>query len=123
MGPKVAELVARIIDRIEDRPLGPVRPPVPTVEVIETLRFFVREGVQWRELRAADGRALGSTLRRRLDEWHSRAVLRRVHAVLVRMVRSGFDAAWDLAVDSCSVRAKRGGELTRIIHERSDRGG
>jgi hypothetical protein len=28
-----------------------------TVEVIETLRFFLREGVQWRELRAADGRA------------------------------------------------------------------
>ena len=42
----VAELVAGIIDRIEDRPPGPGRPPVPTAEVIETLRFFVREGVQ-----------------------------------------------------------------------------
>lgn len=72
----------------------------------------MREGVQWRELKAADGRASGSTLRRRLDEWHATAVLRRVHAVLVRMARSGPDAAWDVVVDSCSVRAKRGGELT-----------
>jgi transposase len=113
MGPKAAELVAQIIDWVEDRPLGLGRPPVPTVEVVEALRFFVRKGVQWRELRAADGRASGSTLRRRLDEGHSMALLRRVHAVLVRMARSGPGAAtWDVVVDSCSVRAKRGGELT-----------
>ena len=36
-----------------------------------------------------------------------------MHAVLVRMARSGPDVtAWDVVVDSCSVRAKRGGELT-----------
>jgi transposase len=105
MGATVAELVAGIIDRIEDRPLGPGRPPVPTVEVIETLCFFVREDVQWRELRAADGRASGSTLRRRLDEWHAGALLRRVHAVLVHMVRSGPGVtAWDVVVDSSYVR-------------------
>jgi len=41
------------------------------------------------------------------------ALLRRVHAVLIRMVRSGPEAAaWDVVIDSCSVRAKRGGELT-----------
>jgi hypothetical protein len=51
---------------------------LPTIEVVETLRFFVREGVQWRELRAAAGRACGSTLRRRLDEWSATALLRRV---------------------------------------------
>lgn len=86
---------------------------MPTIEVVEALRFFVREGVQWRELRAAAGRASGSTLRRRLDEWSATAVLRRVHVALVRMVRAGPDAApWDVVVDSCSVRAKRGGELT-----------
>lgn len=86
---------------------------MPTTEVIATLRFFLREGVQWRELQAADGRASGSTLRRRLDEWHTTALLRRIHAVLVRMARSGPDAAaWDVVVDSCSVRAKHGGELT-----------
>ena len=35
-----------------------------------------------------------------------------VHVVLVRMVRAGPEAApWDVVVDSCSVRAKRGGGL------------
>ena len=113
MGPKAAALVAEIIDRLEDRPLGTGRPPMPTIKVVEALRFFVREGVQWRELRATAGRACGSTLRRRLDEWSATALLRRVHVALVRMVRAGPEPApWDVVVDSCSVRAKRGGELT-----------
>lgn len=57
---------AGIIDRIEDRPPGPGRPPVPTVEVVEALHFFVREGVQWRELRAAPGRPSGTAIRSKL---------------------------------------------------------
>jgi transposase len=106
-------LVAGIIDRLEDRPYRTGRPPLPTVEVVETLRFFVREGVQWRVLRATADRACGSTLRRRLDEWSATALLRRVHVALIRMVRAGPEVApWDVVVDSCSVRAKRGGELT-----------
>jgi transposase len=113
MGSRAAELVAGIIDRMEDRPFGTGRPPLPTIKVVEALRVFVREGVPWRELRATAGRACGSTLRRRLDDWSATAVLRRVHGVLVRMARSGPAlASWDVVVDSCSVRAKRGGELT-----------
>ena len=112
MASRAAALVAGIIDRIEDRPYRTGRPPLPTVEVVETLRFFVREGVPWRELRAAAGRACGSTLRRRLDECSGTALLRQVHVALIRMVRAGPEAAaWDVVVDSCSVRAKRGGEL------------
>lgn len=53
------------------------------------LRFFLREGVQWRELRASSDRASGSTVRRRLTEWSATALWRRVHAVLIHMVRSG----------------------------------
>ena len=113
MASRAAALVAEIIDRIEDRRSGTGRPPLPTIEVVETLRFFVREGVQWRQLRAAAGRACGSTLRRRLDGWSATALLRQVHAALIRMVRAGPEAAsWDVVVDSCSVRAKHGGELT-----------
>jgi hypothetical protein len=79
---------------------------VPTVEVVETLGFVMREGVQWRELRIMSGRASGATLRRRLDAWHAVALLRRAHAVLIRMVRSGSEAAaWDIVFDSCYVRA------------------
>jgi transposase len=113
MTAKAAELVAGIIDRIEDQSPGTGRPPVPTIKVVETLRFFVREGVQWRQLRATADRACGSTLRRRLDDWSATALLRRVHVALVRMVRAGPEpATWDVVVDSCSVRAKHGGELT-----------
>jgi transposase len=113
MASGAAALVAGIIDRIEGRPYRTGRPPMPTIEVVETLRFFVREGVQWRELRAAAGRASGSTLRRRLDGWGATALLRRVHVALIRMVRAGPEVAvWDVVVDSCSVRAKHGGELT-----------
>jgi transposase len=113
MGPRAVELVAGIIDRIEDRSSGTGRPPMPTIKVVEALRFFLRESVQWRELRATAARACGSTLRRRLDDWSGTALLRQVHAVLIRMVRSGPEATpWDVVVDSCSVRAKHGGELT-----------
>ncbi len=113
MASRAAALVAEIIDRIEDRPCGTGRPPLPTIKVVETLRFFVREGVQWRALRAAAGRACGSTLRRRLDDWSGTALLRQVHVALIRMVRSGSEvASFDVVIDSCSVRAKRGGELT-----------
>ena len=69
MASRAAELVAAIIDRIEGRPYRTGRPPLPTIKVVEALRFFLREGVQWRELRAAAGRACGSTLRCRLDSW------------------------------------------------------
>jgi hypothetical protein len=75
VGPKATALVAGIIDRIENRPYGLGRPPMPTVKVVETLRFFVREGMPWRELRATTGRACGSTSRHRLDEGSSRFCL------------------------------------------------
>ena len=116
MASKATALVAGMIDRIEGRPLTTGRPPMPTIRVVETLRFFVREGVQWRELRAAAGRACGSTLRRRLDSWSATALLRQVHTALVRMARSGPEvASWEVVVDSCSVRAKHGGELAGPI--------
>jgi len=113
MATRAAELVAGIIDRIEGRPYRTGRPPLPTIEVVETLRFFVREGVQWRELRAAAGRACGSTLRRRPEGRGATALPRRVHVALVRVVRAEPGGApRDVVVDSCSVRVKRGGELT-----------
>ena len=115
MGPTACGLVAGLIDWIEKPHSDHGRPRCPTEAVVETLRFFLREGVQWRELRATGDRVCGATLRRRFTEWSAQAVLRRVHAMLVRMVRSGPEAAaaaWDVVVDSCSVRAKRGGELT-----------
>jgi transposase len=109
---RAVDVVAEIIASVEQRPLTTGRPPLPTIKVVERLRYVLRAGVQWRELRATVGRVCGSTLRRRLDRWSAAALLRRVHAVRIRMVRAGPEAApWDVVVDRCSVRAKHGGEL------------
>ncbi|MCW0190557.1 MAG: IS5 family transposase [Rhodococcus sp.] len=108
-------LISEIIERLEGRPSDRGRPRLPVEDVVAALQFFLREGVQWRALPAGEGRASGSTLRRRLLDWHDTALLTRVHRVLLRMVRSDPETAtreWDVIVDSCSVRAKRGGDLT-----------
>jgi Transposase DDE domain len=115
MRPRACGLVADLIDWIEGPHGDCGHPRCPAEAVLATLHFFLREGVQWRELRATGDRVCGATLRRRLMEWNSTALLRRVHVALVRMMRSGPEAAaaaWDIVIDSCSVRAKRGGELT-----------
>ncbi len=109
------DLVAGIIDRLEGDQTGRGRPRLSAADVVATLQFFLREGVQWCELVANPGRTSGSTLGRRLRTWHETSLLRRVHVVLMRMARSGPESAaesWDRVLDTCSVRAKRGGELT-----------
>ncbi len=109
----ILELIARVIEWCEPtRDDGPGHPPTETVRVLATLRRFLREGTPWRSLRATETNASGSTLRRRLADWTRTGVLRHVHSMLVGMLRSQPDLARDLIVDSCSVRAKRGGDLT-----------
>ena len=67
-----------------------------------------REGTPWRSLTATTDKVSGSTLRRHLEQWAGIGVLAQVHAVLVGMLRG--DPT--LILDTCSVRAKRGGDLT-----------
>jgi transposase len=106
---RILDLIATVIERLEGpRGSGPGHPPAETVRVLATLRQFLREGTPWRSLAASPGRASGSTLRRRLRDWARTSLLQRAHAILVGMVRGHPD----LILDSCSVRAKRGGELT-----------
>ncbi len=73
-----------------------------------TLRQFLREGSPWRSLRARIDQVSGLTLRRFLARWAETAVLAKVHAMLLAMLRGNPT----LILDSCSVRAKRGGDLT-----------
>ena len=118
MGPTACGLVAGLIDWIEGPCSDHGRPRCPTPAVVETLRLFLHQGMQWRELRATGDRVCGATLRRRLGEWSAEARLHRGHAMRVRIVRSGPEAAaaaWDFVIDSCRVRAKRGGELTGLL--------
>src|SRR4029453_6465496 len=87
---------------------GPGHPPADTVRVLRTLRRFLREGTPWRSLTATAAQASGSTLRRWLTRWAQMGLLAQVHALLVGMLRGHPD----LILDSCSVRAKRAGDLT-----------
>ncbi len=107
---RILDLIATVIEHCEG-PVGqpgPGHPPAATVRVLATLRRFGREGTPWRSLKATPTQASGSTLRRRLADWAAINLLQRVHAVLVAMLRGDPD----LILDSCSVRAKRGGDLT-----------
>src|SRR6187397_815070 len=106
---RILDPIATVIGRCEGpgEP-GPGHPPAETVRVLATLRRFLREGTPWRGLRATPAQASGSTLRRRLADWAAINLLQRVHALLVAMLRGNPD----LILDSCSVRAKRGGDLT-----------
>ena len=74
----------------------------------KTVRRFLREGTPWRGLIATEDQASGSPLRRCLMRWARTGLLAKVHALLVGMLR-GYP---DLILDACSVRAKRGGDLT-----------
>ena len=109
MQTRMLDLIATVIECCDGpREPRPGHPPAESVRVLATLRQFLREGTPWRSLTATDTRASGSTLRRVLDRWARRGVLARVHALLVAMLRGNPT----LIIDSCSVRAKRGGELT-----------
>jgi transposase len=106
---RLLHLIATVIDAC-DRPAdrGPGHPPAETIRVVTTLRRFLREGTPWRSLTATEEQASGATLRRCLARWAETAVLAKVHVLLVSMLRGHPD----LILDSCSVRAKRGGDLT-----------
>ena len=78
------------------------------MRVLATLRRFLREGTPWRSLPASTTEASGATLRHCLARWAGTGLLTQVHALLVGMLRGHPD----LILDSCSERAKRGGDLT-----------
>ena len=106
---RLLHLIATVIDACDRPPnRGPGHPPTETIRVVATLRRFLREGTPWRGLTATEEQASGSTLRRCLARWAETAVLTKVHVLLVGMPRGHPD----LILDTRSVRAKRGGDLT-----------
>src|SRR5690349_24070205 len=105
---RLLDLIADLIVACEPPPKGgPGHPRSAIVRVLATLRRFLREGTPWRSLRATVEQVSGSTLRRFLAYWAENAVLAKVHALLVAMLRGNPT----VILDSCSVRAKRGGDL------------
>src|SRR5512135_2275810 len=103
-----------MMDRIDPEDVRPGHPRSETTKVVQTFRHFVHEGVGWRTLRASNQFVSGSTLRRWMGRWFAKGTLRAVHRALVLALRSGPTVAVEavgLVVDSCSVRAKHGGDL------------
>src|ERR1700746_959237 len=106
---RILHLIATVIDACgRPRHRGRGHPPTATVRVLATLRRFLREGTPWRSLTATAAQASGATLRRCLARWAQTDVLGKVHVLLGSMLRGHRD----LILETCSVRAKRGGELT-----------
>jgi transposase len=109
MEQRTLAMIATVIEACADTS-GPRRghPPAETIRVLATMRRFLREGTPWRSLKATADAASGSTLRRHLWGWAQDSLLQQAHAMLVAMLRGDPN----LILDSCSVRAKRGGDLT-----------
>ncbi len=106
---RLLHLIATVIDACDEPPIrGPGHPPSEIIRVVATLRRFLREGTPWRSLTAAPDQASGSTLRRSLARWAATGLLAKVHALLAAMLRGHPD----LILDTGSVRAKLGGDLT-----------
>jgi transposase len=106
---RILNLIATIIEFCApSRAGGRGHPPAEIVRVVATLRQFLREGTPWRSLRATASKVSGSTLRRHLERWARIGLLPQIHAVLIGMLRGNPT----LILDSCSARAKRGGDLT-----------
>jgi hypothetical protein len=85
---RLLDLIADLIVACEPPPKGgPGHPRSAIVRVLATLRRLLREGLPWRSLRASVEQVSGSTLRRFLAYWTENAVLAKVHALLVAMLR------------------------------------
>ncbi len=85
---RILNLIATVIECCEPpRERAPGHPRAEIVRLLATLRQFLREGTPWRSLRASAGKASGSTLRRTVERWSQTGLLRKVHALLVAMLR------------------------------------
>jgi transposase len=75
--------------------------------------FVLKTGIQWRELPWEMGCGSGVTCWRRLRDWQQSGVWDRLHELLLAQLQGAKKLHWSAAVlDSSSVPAKRGGELT-----------
>ncbi len=85
------------------------RPRVPDRAALAGIVFVLKSGIPWRMLPKEMGFGSGVTCWRRLRDWQSAGVWRRLHrALLDRLGRAG-RVDWSRAsLDSASVPAKRG---------------
>lgn len=89
------------------------RPRVPDRQCLNGIVFVLREGLRWQSLPAQLGWGSGSTCWRRFDEWTAAGVWEAAHVALVTALgERGLLNLERAVVDSCSLRAVRGGDHT-----------
>lgn len=89
------------------------RPRVPDRLCLNGILFVLREGLRWQSLPTALGWGSGTTCWRRFEEWTGAGVWEKAHVHLTTALGDRGLLNLDRAVvDSCSVRALRGGEHT-----------
>ncbi|MCO1660993.1 IS5 family transposase [Pseudonocardia humida] len=89
------------------------RPRVPDRVVLAGIVFVLSTGIRWNELPVELGCGSGTTCWRRLRDWQRAGVWHEVHRVVLDRLGQAGVLDWSrAAVDSVSVRAKRGGEVT-----------
>jgi transposase len=89
------------------------RPRVPDRLCLKGICFVLREGLRWQSLPPELGWGSGSTCWRRFAEWTAAGVWEAAHVALVTALgERGLLNLERAVVDSCSLRAVRGGEHT-----------
>ncbi len=89
------------------------RPRVSNRQVFTGILFVLRTGLPWQLLPLEMGCGSSSTCWRRFRTWTQRGIWRRLHAVLVQELAWADEIDWDrVAIDSSTVAAKKGGNIT-----------
>jgi len=111
----IDDLWNTIAPLLPDHPPSPRggRPRLPDRLCLNGIAFVLREGIRWQSLPTRLGWGSGSTCWRRFDEWTACGVWERAHVALVTALgRRGLLNLERAVVDSCSLRALRGGGHT-----------
>ena len=97
------------------RPKGG-RPPVPNRNALTGILFVLRTGIPWEYLPKELGAGCGMTCWRRLRDWQTAGVWRKVWRALLDELGQADAIDWSSAsIDSCSVRALYGGKKRGLI--------
>jgi transposase len=91
------------------------RPRIPDRAVLSGIVFVLKSGIPWHMLPKEMGFGSGVTCWRRLRDWQTAGVWRRLHQALLDLVGRSGKVDWSRAsLDSASVPAKRGAKRSDL---------